>query len=558
MKATKTELTLEEQKLAFLSHLVEKGLGMRRINEYNRIIEIFYNYLSERGVLKLSHVTKKLLIEMQYHMYKCRYQSDNTVKRTIYDMAMYYRYLYHNNLTHTDPLINIKLIPAPEEKNLKKIRKYYTFAELINRWANESKRTGLSYITIRNKIHLINIFRKYLESRGIASIYKVNESDIRDYLKYLTVKSHSKIRCLQAATYLGQFYKYLKRSLLINKYPIEFMDLVEYRKYLDREIKEQTKDIEPQPVIKTEYHEMADKFRGYFLSLGRNEGTLKSYINALRIFKTFMETKNITSLKKITRPDIVEFQQYLGGCMDFNGKPCTNVLIHSRMIAIRAFFKYLVISGYLNCDPASNIQLINGGGGLPHNGMTEEEALKILGLPDINTPVGIRDRAIMEVMYSTGMRSNELVHLEINDIDFANGLIRINCPKGGKKYQRVSAIGKIACSFVKKYLNEARPLYVSNGCNRLFLTKTGIALARNRINDIIKKYLFKSGIRKRISSHSWRVTCATLMLKNNADIRYIQEQLGHRSIQTTQIYTRLVPKDLKRVHSQCHPREIGV
>jgi integrase/recombinase XerD len=550
------ELTLEELKLCFLTYISDKGLGTRRITEYNMIIDMFYEYLSGRNILSLTRITKKLLIELQYYLYNRKYLSDDVVKRKIQALGVYFRYLYHNNLIYTNPFINLKLIPAPKPENLREMRRYYNFPELLSRWINSLKRDGLCYTTIRDKLRDMKIFIKFIEQRGLTSIYKVTEEILRDFLEYLPMQGYSNINCSLIAMRLGQFYKFLRRQLLTNRYPIGFLNLSEYRRYLEGRFKNMP-TLEPVSVIKTPWDEQINGFCKYFLSLGRNKSTLKGYILALKVFKQYMDSKGIANIKRITRADIIEFQQYLGGCIDSKGKPYTPVLIHSRMIAIRSFFRYLLMSGQLNCDPAGNIELIKREDGLPHTCMTQKEAERLLSLPDINTTIGIRDRAIMEVLYSTGMRSCELINLSLDSIDFTNGLIRIGHPKGGKRYERIIAIGRIACELTKKYINEVRPTLINNGNggNYLFLSIKGNKLARNIVNDIIKKYLFRSGLRKRISSHSWRVTCATLMLENNADIRYIQEQLGHKSIKTTQVYTRLIPKDLKRIHSQCHPRE---
>lgn len=190
--------------------------------------------------------------------------------------------------------------------------------------------------------------------------------------------------------------------------------------------------------------------------------------------------------------------------------------------------------------------------------MTEREVNLILNQPEISNPIGLRDKAMMEVLYSTAIRAKELAGLKIGDIDFVQGYLRVDDPKGGKSFQRVIPIGKIACDYVNQYLTKVRPLLdKTNTKGHLFLSSAGKKIHRSYLSSMVRKYLFKCGIRKKITPHSFRVTCATQMLNNDADIRYVQEHLGHKSIRSTQIYTRLVPKDLKRVHTLCHPRENG-
>jgi len=163
----------------------------------------------------------------------------------------------------------------------------------------------------------------------------------------------------------------------------------------------------------------------------------------------------------------------------------------------------------------------------------------------------------MEVLYSTGIRNDELCHLKLEDINYEDGLVKISHPKGGIGFQRVIPIGRIACEHVKKYLQEARPKFLGGQVDSsyVFLNNFGTRLKRNVLTKYMLTYRLKTNIRNKITAHSFRVTCATGMLKNNAGLRYIQEQLGHRSLMSTQIYTRVYPKDLKRVHSKTHPRE---
>ena len=163
----------------------------------------------------------------------------------------------------------------------------------------------------------------------------------------------------------------------------------------------------------------------------------------------------------------------------------------------------------------------------------------------------------MEVLYSTGVRLNELCHLRMEDINFGDELIRITMPKGGIKYQRVIPIGKIALDFIRKYLEKSRPelLKYQKDPDYLFLNNFGQQLKKQLLTKYMTHFRYKTKIQRKITTHSFRATCATDMLRNGADVRYIQEQLGHRSLLSTQIYTRVFPKDLKEVHKKTHPRK---
>jgi integrase/recombinase XerD len=185
--------------------------------------------------------------------------------------------------------------------------------------------------------------------------------------------------------------------------------------------------------------------------------------------------------------------------------------------------------------------------------MTEEEILRILAIPDLKTMVGLRDRAILELLYSTGIRRRELSNLNVSDIDFENGYLRINC---GKYYKdRVVPVGEVACKFIEAYLKTVRWWFLRDPKeDALFLdSQRGKRLSVSTIHHIIKKTVKKSGVKKRISAHTFRHSMATHLLHNKADIRYIQLILGHASLSSTEIYTHLVIDDLKEIHRRAHP-----
>ena len=188
--------------------------------------------------------------------------------------------------------------------------------------------------------------------------------------------------------------------------------------------------------------------------------------------------------------------------------------------------------------------------------MSKKEILKILNQPDPDNVLGLRDKAILELLYSTGIRNQELRNLCIYDIDIANNYLRVTRGKGKK--DRVIPLGEIAATYVEEYLNHSRPkLLNKKETNILFLTKHGRAMKNNGLIETIKKYAVKAKLEKHITPHSFRHTCATHLLKNNASLRHIQELLGHASIESTQIYTRVDISDLKRAHKRYHPRERG-
>ncbi|MBI4846816.1 MAG: tyrosine-type recombinase/integrase [Candidatus Omnitrophica bacterium] len=247
-------------------------------------------------------------------------------------------------------------------------------------------------------------------------------------------------------------------------------------------------------------------------------------------------------------------------------------------MALRSFFRYLAKSNQILYDPAVELELPKTRKNIPRDIMSKKEILKILNQPDPDNVLGSRDKAILELLYSTGIRNQELRNLCIYDIDIANNYLRVTRGKGKK--DRVIPLGEIAATYVEEYLNHSRPKLLSpvrskspkvhaapmtgtsNGVNKeetniLFLTKHGRTMKNNGLIETIKKYAAKAKLEKHITPHSFRHTCATHLLKNNASLRHIQELLGHASIESTQIYTRVDISDLKRAHKRYHPRERG-
>ena len=180
--------------------------------------------------------------------------------------------------------------------------------------------------------------------------------------------------------------------------------------------------------------------------------------------------------------------------------------------------------------------------------------LAILEAPSGDTPLELRDRAILEVLYSTGLRNMELRNLTLFDADLKGGLLRIR--DGKRKKERIVPLGECAVRHLRRYLRNGRPhLAQSSSQTLLFVSKNGRQITSANLIWIVKKYLKRTKIGKEITPHSFRHSCATHMLKGKADLRHIQELLGHASVQTTQIYTKVELSNLKEVHRRCHPRQ---
>jgi integrase/recombinase XerD len=220
------------------------------------------------------------------------------------------------------------------------------------------------------------------------------------------------------------------------------------------------------------------------------------------------------------------------------------------------FCRYLAETQKIICDPCSRIKLPRRPRRIPRNVLTVRQANRLIGAADPLTHLGLRNRAMVEVLYASGIRNSELRNLKVEDINFADGWLSVRSGKGSK--DRTVPLGKAALHYTGLYLEKARPdlaaLHpIHDGY--LFLSHAGGRLHAATLNDILEELSAKAGLKKRVTAHALRHTCATALLRGHADIRYICEMLGHSSLASTQIYTKVEITDLKKVHHRCHPRE---
>jgi integrase/recombinase XerD len=235
-----------------------------------------------------------------------------------------------------------------------------------------------------------------------------------------------------------------------------------------------------------------------------------------------------------------------------NGHPLSVRSQHTRLTSVRAFFKWLTKQHVLLYNPAAELELPKLGARLPQHVLTEAEAETVLALPDAETPLGLRDRAILETLYSTGIRRMEVIGLHLYDLDAERGTLMIRLGKGHK--DRMVPIGERAVGWIDAYLRQARPSLVREPDEGvLFLTNSGHALTGVRLSEVVRDYIAAADIGKTGSCHLFRHTVATLMLEHGADLRSIQQLLGHANLDTTQIYTQVSIRHLKAIHTATHP-----
>ena len=266
---------------------------------------------------------------------------------------------------------------------------------------------------------------------------------------------------------------------------------------------------------------------------------------------TWLEDRGVTRPGEVTKPMLERYQRSLFHHRKPDGAPLSFRTQIGYLIAVKGFFRWLAQTNRILYNPASELELPRAEQRLPRVVLSVPEVEAVLAQPDITNPFGLRDRAIMEVFYSTGMRRFELTSLSVYDLDMASGTVSIREGKGRK--DRVIPIGERAIAWVDRYLAEVRPhLVVPPDNHILFLTYEGNDFHPDRLTTVIRRYITAATGRSG-SCHVFRHTMASLMLEGGADIRHIQEILGHADVSTTQVYTRVSIGHLKAVHAACHP-----
>jgi integrase/recombinase XerD len=282
--------------------------------------------------------------------------------------------------------------------------------------------------------------------------------------------------------------------------------------------------------------------------------TIADYGYHLNLWTQFLEPEQVCELNRITDGTVAEFQRWLYYHPTRRGAARGVQNQNTVLAAIKSFFRFLKNEGLLVHDPAAAVEYARQPKTLPRSVLTPEEAKQILERVDTSTPVGKRDRAILEVLYATGIRRSELRNLTLNDLDLAEGLVRITLGKGAK--DRVVPLGTMAVQALYAYLNDSRPQLLGRGLtDRLFLSYRGHPLDPHTLGALVKRRAQAADIKKLVTPHVWRHTCATHLVQNHASLRHVQDLLGHRSLATTERYLRLTITDLKEAHAKFHPRE---
>ncbi len=289
-------------------------------------------------------------------------------------------------------------------------------------------------------------------------------------------------------------------------------------------------------------------FRNYLNYLQVERGlatnTVEAYRRDVGEFLSLVRSRKWT-LKGVRKQELAVYIQHLYGTLSARS-------VMRKIVSLRSFFRFLLLDGYLQEDPSETLQSPKVWRSLPGY-LSEDEVERLLEQPDLSTPYGLRDRAMLEVLYATGLRVSELVGIRLEEINFELGCLR-TFGKGSK--ERIVPLGGSAVRFIQQYLKEARQHFLRKrrASPFLFVTQQGHSMTRQYFWMLVRKYGRKVGIEKKISPHLLRHSFATHLLDHGADLRAVQMMLGHADISTTQIYTHVSRERLKKIYARYHPR----
>ena len=292
--------------------------------------------------------------------------------------------------------------------------------------------------------------------------------------------------------------------------------------------------------------DLVEEFLNYLsVERGLSENTILSYKRDLNKYINFLEECHIDSINKTGRNNITSFM------LSQKDRGLSPNSISRNLVAIKVFYRFLLAERTIKEDITSVLDSPKLWKHLPDT-LTIDEVMQLLGKAALSDWMGIRDKAILELLYATGMRVSELVGLKLNDLNLEVGFIK--CIGKGSK-ERIVPLGKYASKSIERYLNEVRSELLKNQpVSAIFITRLGRRMSRQSVWKLIKKYSRQAGIKKKISPHILRHSFASHLLERGADLRVVQEMLGHSDISTTQIYTHIDRNRLKSIHNKYHPR----
>lgn len=292
--------------------------------------------------------------------------------------------------------------------------------------------------------------------------------------------------------------------------------------------------------------DLLDQYLNYLMvERGASANTLDAYSRDLNGYLTFMVRSGLKSIHAITAEQVVAY---------LTARRKEGLTPNSRnrsLAAIRGFYKYLLAEKLVEHSPLANIELAKVGLRLP-DAISREEMEMVLRQPVVGTKSGLRDLAMLELLYATGLRVSELINLTMGSINWQMGYL-LTMGKGNK--ERVVPVGKTAYDTLHRYVQDARPLFLKKRASDvLFFNRSGTSFSRQGFWKLVKKYAIQAGLNEKVHPHTFRHSFASHLLAGGADLRSVQMMLGHADISTTQIYTHITREGLKEIHRKYHPR----
>ncbi len=250
----------------------------------------------------------------------------------------------------------------------------------------------------------------------------------------------------------------------------------------------------------------------------------------------------------------MEYQDYQSQRINLRGRINSVEVRNQYLAVVKVFYTFLKKADYVSHNPAADLEYAREPQRLPTAVLSEADIKKLFAQPDTRTAVGFRNRTMMELFYSTGLRRTEMLNLDLQDLDLENGLLRVRQGKGKK--DRMVPIGRVASRYLETYLNGVRHHLTSDPrMQAVFISGQGKRMHAQTLAEYLRLYAQKAGLKQKVTPHVLRHTFATHMIQHEAGVRHVQEIMGHKLLTTTQAYVKLSIPDLKKAHSQFHPRE---
>ncbi len=296
------------------------------------------------------------------------------------------------------------------------------------------------------------------------------------------------------------------------------------------------------------------EFLQWLAVIHRSPDTVDSRRWDLTPFIAWAEERSLFDPRQFTGSILESYQRYLYHYRKKNDRPLGITTQRLRLNAVKLFFAWLCRQHVLDANPASELVMPTRDKRLPVEPLTVSQVAAVLAVPDLNNPLGLRDRAILELFYSTGIRRTELLRLRLSDLNTEKQVLLIRQGKGRK--DRIVPVGRRALRWIHKYLDDVRPLLLYDVAqDALFLTGFGDPFSADALSEKVAAYIERAAVGRKGSCHLLRHSCATHMLEGGADIRFIQQLLGHENLDTTAVYTKVSILQLQAVHAKTHPAE---